>query len=383
MLRSVHCIRYLSPFAVVLPFVLGTSACTDSGNDAGSGGFGGAGASTGTKSSDDTTAPKVTSTVPEDGATGASTIGPITATFDEAMAPSSVDKTSFQIFQGAAAVPGEVTYFNDTASFSPEVALALGAEYTATISTAVTDVAGNAIAAKYSWKFTTDATAPVGPAPVILGAAGKYAVLAKSEISNVPTSAITGDVGLSPAAASYITGFGLTKAGTKWTSPQVTGSIFSADGDPPTPNDLTTAISNMQTAYTDAATRPLPTYLDLGAGAIGGMTLAPGLYRWNSSVTVPTDVTIAGAPNDVWIFQITGDLKVSAAKAVTLAGGARAKNIVWQVAGYVDLGTTSHTEGIVLSKTAIKMGTGSSIDGRLFAQTAINLAGATVTVPSP
>jgi len=220
-----------------------------------------------------------------------------------------------------------------------------------------------------------------GPDPVSLGSAEKYVVIAESMISNVPTSVVTGDVVLSSAAASYITGFALTKAGTKWTSPQVVGSVFAADNDPPTPIDLTTAVADMSAAYTDAAGRPTPKFLNLGGGAIGGLTLAPGLYKWTSTVTVPSDVALAGSAEDTWIFQVTGDLKMSAAKAMTLSGGALAKNIVWQVAGKVELGVSSHLEGIVLSKTAITLGTGATVNGRLFAQTAVNLAGSTVTAP--
>jgi hypothetical protein len=220
-----------------------------------------------------------------------------------------------------------------------------------------------------------------GPASVVLGTAGNYAILAESAISNVPTSVITGDLGLSPAAASYVTGLSLTRAGVKWTAPQVVGSVFAADNDPPTPTNLTTAVTDMQTAYTDAAGRPTPTSLNLGGGAIGGMTLAPGLYKWTTAVTIPTDVAIAGAPDDAWIFQISGNLSMAAATKMTLSGGAQAKNIVWQVAGAVDLGTTSHAEGIVMSKTEITLETGASINGRLFAQTAVHIAGATVTAP--
>ena len=110
------------------------------------------------------------------------------------------------------------------------------------------------------------------------------------------------------------------------------GGVFAADDDPSTPSDLTTAVADMHTAYTDAAGRPTPTFLNLGGGAIGGMTLTPGLYNWTSGVTIPSNVTIAGAPNDVWIFQITGDLTMSTATGMTLSGGAQAKNIVWQVA---------------------------------------------------
>jgi hypothetical protein len=220
-----------------------------------------------------------------------------------------------------------------------------------------------------------------GPPPVALGAAGSYVILAESAISNVPTSVVTGDLGLSPAAASYVTGFSPTRAGTKWTDPEVVGSIFAADNDPPTPTTLTAAVASMETAYTDAAGRPTPAHLNAGGGAIGGMTLTPGLYKWTSAVTIPSDVTLAGAPNDVWIFQISGDLSMSAAKKMTLSGGAQAKNIVWQVAGAVDFGTTSHAEGIVMSKTQITLETGASINGRLFAQTAVHIAGAAVTAP--
>ena len=125
---------------------------------------------------------------------------------------------------------------------TPQITLA-----SASVSTAATDLAGNALAKPELWKFTTDAQAAIGPAPVVLGAAGSYVILAKSAISNVPTSKITGDLALSPAPASYITGFSLTKAGTHWTTPEVIGSVFAADNDPPTPIDLTTAVGAMMT----------------------------------------------------------------------------------------------------------------------------------------
>ena len=298
------------------------------------------------------------------------------------MAPLTITGATFSLKQGTVVIAGAVSYFNDTATFSPASSLALNTQYTATITNAATDLAGNPLAMARSWSFTTDAVAAIGPAPVVLGAAGKYVILAKSAVTNVPTSVVTGNVGLSPAAASYITGFSLTRAGTKWTTPQVIGGVFAADNDPPTPTDLTTAVTNMQTAYTDAAGRALP-ILNLGAGTIGGLTLAPGLYKWTSAVTIPADITLAGNANDTWIFQVTGDLKMSAAKRMTLSGGARAKNIVWVVAGFVSFGTTSHAEGVMLSKTAITLETGASINGRLYAQTAVNIAGATVTVPAP
>lgn len=242
---------------------------------------------------------------------------------------------------------------------------------------------GNSGAAGTSFGSAGASTSGVGLAPVPLGEAGEYVILAQSAISNVPTSIITGDLGLSPAAASYVTGFSLTRAGAMWTTPEVVGGVFAADSDDTTPIQLTTAVEDMLTAYADAANRPTPGFQNLGDGAIGGLTLAPGLYKWTSAVTIPTNVTLAGGAQDVWIFQITGDLTLSAAQRMSLSGGAKAKNIVWQVAGSVDVGSTAHAEGVILSKTAIHMGAGSSINGRLLAQTAVTLSSTTVTAPAP
>ncbi|MEY4511839.1 MAG: hypothetical protein RLZZ450_3961 [Pseudomonadota bacterium] len=220
-----------------------------------------------------------------------------------------------------------------------------------------------------------------GPRPVSLGAAAGFALLAKTAVSSVPTSAVTGDVGLSPAAASYITGFPYTRAGIKWTSPEVTGNIFAADNDAPTPSNMTTAVSNMETAYVDAAGRTTPDFSELGTGALGGRTLVPGLYKWSTSVTVSTEVVLAGGADDVWIFQISGGLTVAANTRVTLTGGARAQNVFWQVASPVDLGAGSHGEGTILCMTSINLQTGASVHGRLLAQSAVNIAMSSVTLP--
>jgi hypothetical protein len=157
--------------------------------------------------------------------------------------------------------------------------------------------------------------------------------------------------------------------------------MYAPDYAVPTPANLTAAIGKMQTAYTDAAGRTTPDFSELATGNIGGLTLAPGLYKWTNTVTVPTDVTIAGGASDVWIFQIAGNFTVSAAKKIILSGGANAKNIVWQVAGQATLGTTSHVEGTILSKTAITLETGATLHGRAFAQTQVALDGSAVTMP--
>jgi len=158
--------------------------------------------------------------------------------------------------------------------------------------------------------------------------------------------------------------------------------VQAADYTAPTPSALTTAIADMQLAFTDAAGRA-PGVTELGAGNIGGMNLAPGVYKWGTGLLIPTDVTLTGTATDVWIFQIAQNLTMSSGSKILLAGGAKPKNIFWQVAGLVDLGTTAHIEGVVLTQTSVTLRTGASINGRLLAQTAVNLDGSTVVEPAP
>ena len=220
--------------------------------------------------------------------------------------------------------------------------------------------------------------------PVNLGTAGNFVILAKSGISTVPTSAITGNIGVSPAAASFITGFALTADASNVfsTSSQITGKVYAANYAPPTPSNMTTAVGDMQLAFTDAAGRA-PDVTELGAGDIGGMTLAPGVYKWGTGLLIPTDVTLTGSATDVWIFQIAQNLTMASATKIILAGGALPKNIFWQVSGSVDLGTTAHIEGVVLTQTMVALRTGATINGRLLAQTAVSLDGSTVVAPAP
>ena len=212
-----------------------------------------------------------------------------------------------------------------------------------------------------------------GAAPVALGVAGDFVILSKTGITDVPTSAVTGRIGTSP----------ITGAADLLTCAEVTGHIYSVDAAGPKPCNiispawLTTAVGNMQTAYSDAAGRTA-THQNLGAGSIGGRILAPGVYKWTTSVTIPGNVTFKGASNAVWILQIDQNLDISSAKSVLLTGGAQAKNIFWQVAGAVTMETGAHFQGIVLSQTSITMKTGSTITGRLLAQTAVVLQQNTV-----
>jgi hypothetical protein len=231
-----------------------------------------------------------------------------------------------------------------------------------------------------------------GPAPVVLGsttdtaASGSFVLLAKTGITNVTGSSITGgNVGLSPAAASDITGFSLIADATNVFSTSVSvvspAKVFASDYATPTPVNLTAAVHSMETAYTDAAGRSDPDFLNLASGNIGGQTLTPGLYTWGSSVTAAENITISGGADDVWIFQISNDLTVSAAKSVLLAGGAQAKNIYWQVAGSVTIEAGAHFEGIIFSQTAITLQTLATLHGRALAQSLIALDNNTITAP--
>ena len=218
--------------------------------------------------------------------------------------------------------------------------------------------------------------------PVDLGTAANFVILTESGVSSTSGTTVVGDIGVSPIAATAITGFGLIidSTGTFSTSSMVTGKLYAADYASPTPTYLTTAIGDMGTAYTDAAGRAA-FVTELGAGNIGGMILAPNVYKWSSAVSIPTDVTLLGGANDVWIFQIAGTLDISSGKKVILSGGAQANNIFWQVAGQTTLETTSQFDGNILCMTAVVMQTGASLDGRILAQTASTLDSNDVTAP--
>ena len=227
---------------------------------------------------------------------------------------------------------------------------------------------------------------------VNLRTAGDFAILSKAGISTVPDSVITGDIGVSPIAATAITGFTLTlhSSTTYSTSGQVSGHAMAADYTSPTSSDLTTAVSNMETAYTDAAGRitstPLATYLNPNGGEIGGATLVPGVYAFDRDVTisddlyfdVPSSYTPEQAAAAVFIIRTTKSVKQAANIQVFLEGGALAKNVFWSVAEEFIMEGTAHMEGVLLVKTAVTMKTGSSLNGRVLSQTAVVLQQATI-----
>lgn len=301
-------------------------------------------------------------------------------TFDQAMNPSTINNTTITLMQEATPVSGSVNYSGTMATFTPDNVLAAQTDYTVIVTTGAVSSTSVALASENRWSFTTGGNNEQLDV-VELGTAGNYVILAKSAINNSPTSDITGDVGLSPMAESFITGFSQTAATGHSTSDQVTGRIFAADMTDPTPSNLTTAVENMEAAYNDAAGRTSPDFVELYTGEIGGKTLSPGLYKWSNTVLLTDDLTFSGNENDIWILQVAENVTVSSDVNIILTGGAQAKNIFWQVAGEVTIGTTSHFEGIVLSMTGITLNTGASLNGRILAQTAAIFDANTVVEP--
>lgn len=325
-------------------------------------------------------APTVMSTIPANNEADIVRNATVSITFSEAMDPATINTNTFTLKQGTSAISGDVIYSGNTATFTALNSFASAEVYIANISTGAKSAQGVALTNNSEWTFTTaGSNEPL--ATVDLGTAANYVILAKTAINNNPTSAITGDMGLSPAAGSYITGLALTDNTGYATSPQVTGNIYAADMTSPTPSNLTTAVENMVTAYNDAAGRSNPDFFELYDGNIGGKTLSAGLYKWTNTVLLPTSITISGNVNDVWIFQIFENLTLSSDVEIILSGGALAKNIFWVVAGEVTVGTTSQFEGIILSMTGITLNTGATLNGRMLAQTAVIMDGNTVVQP--
>src|SRR5680860_1252973 len=230
---------------------------------------------------------------------------------------------------------------------------------------------------------------------VNLGSAGNFVILSKTGITNTGghTSVITGNIGSSPITAAAMDNVFCS---------EITGTIYGVDaaytgsgattcfaGNPPLANKtlVDNAILDMETAYNNAVGIPNPTAIELGSGNIGGMTLAPGLYKWSNNVTIPTNVTLLGGANDVWVFQIAGDLNIASAGSVPsgikvlLSGGALASNVFWQVGGPIGatLGTYSTFNGTILSAKQIIILTGAVLNGRALAQTQVTLDANTIS----
>ena len=338
----------------------------------------------------DTTPPTVLTTDPADADVNIPLNRNVTANFSETLEPSTVNSDTFTLKNGATVVPGAISYASKVAIFNPTDNLAPNTVYTATLTTGIQDVAGNAMAAEFVWSFETGdvTTIAKGPAPVNLRTAGDFVILTKTGITNVPTSSITGNIGASPITAaamdnvfcSEITGF-IYGANAAYTG---SGDVSCFKGEAADNTLVANAVLDMGTAYTDAAGRATPDFTELYAGDISGQTLVPGLYKWGTNVLINTDVTLDGGPNDVWIFQVGQNIVQASDKHVLLAGGALAKNVFWQVSGGVGvtLDTGATFQGVILAEKAIIIKTGATINGRLLSQTEVTLQQNIVTQPA-
>ncbi|MFN2371617.1 MAG: ice-binding family protein [Candidatus Krumholzibacteriia bacterium] len=315
----------------------------------------------------DVTAPTVIATNPSHNAVG---VAVITASFSESLDPTTVSVATMTLTgPNATAVNGTVSYVSSPsiAEFTPSVALAPGTAYSATVTTGIEDLAGNALATAYQWTFTTAATSDPQTAPD-LGAAADYAVLAGSTVTSTGATALTGDLGVSPGTS--VTGF---PPGT------VTGTQHAGD------STAANAMDNLTTAYNDLAGRTLgPVAL---AGNLGGLTLPPGLYKSTSGLEISSgDLTLdAGGVSDaVFIFQIASTFTTMEDRSVILTGGAEAANVFWQVGSSATLGSTSTVNGTVMANQSISMATGAVLNGRALARIGgVSLEGNTIVVPAP
>lgn len=332
----------------------------------------------------------------------------ITATFGEAMNPATIisPATTFTVRNTTLGVPvaGTVTMnaANTVATFTPAAPLSISTNYTATISTAAKNAGGTAMPNPVVWSFTTGGALATtqGPVNLLSVLTNNFVILTKAGITNTGshTSAVTGNVGASPITAAAMNNLFCTElTGTMYgVNAGYTGSgattCFAGNPGvpavvPPDANKtlVDTAVADMVTAYNEAAGRTGPDFINLHAGDISGQTLVPGLYKYTAGLLITTDVTLSGGADDVWIFQIAGNLTQGPGAKVMLAGGAKAKNIFWQVGGGVGvaLNTTAVMEGTVLAIAAITMATGSTTHGRLLAQTEVTLDATTVTTPAP
>ncbi len=338
----------------------------------------------------------------------------ITATFDEAMDPTTITAAgTFTLWDNklGIAVPGTVTMnvasvmnaANTIATFTPTAAsLNLNTNYTATITTAAKNAGSiTAMPKTVAWSFTTmaasfanQASPFIGQAPVDLLSAGNFVILAQTTITDISASPITGNVGLSPATGAQV---GLSCA------EMLTGKVYEVDAafadatcamsGAANKTLVDNAVADMLTAYNEAAGRVIPDATELFVGDLSGKTVYPGLYKWSTDVAVNAgNVTLdaQGDSNAVWIFQISGNLNIAASGAlpgiqVILANGAKAANIFWQVGGGTGatLGTYSTFNGNVLSTKQVIANTGAVVNGRLFAATQVTLQKSTVTQPTP
>jgi len=228
-----------------------------------------------------------------------------------------------------------------------------------------------------------------GTGCVNLGTAGNYVILSKAGISTTGATAVTGNLGVSPIDRTGLTGFSETMHASNVysTSTYVTGKLYASDYAVPTPANLTTAVSNMETAFTTAnglsalggTVNGVPGVVCPGVGILNAITIGPGVYKCDNPVSITGAVTLSGA--GVYVFQFAQTLDQDPSTQVGFANGAVAQNVFWVVTQGVSIGTGATMQGVILGKTLIAVTTGATVKGRLLAQTEVTLDANMVTAP--
>lgn len=346
-------------------------------------------------------APRVILTDPFNTETGVLLNKVVTATFDMAMDPLTITTSTFTLKQGTDVILGSVSYSGNMASFTPNNPLLANAIFTATITTGAKNVAGIAIANNYVWTFKTinSSNAPDLGSASPFGAFGGNAGITNQGINTVINGSIA-----TTAASTLVTGFHDATAiytETPLNVGNVTGAIATA---PPMPGTATSfaiaqqALLDANAAYLSISPASMPGGIDPGAGELGGLTLAPGIYKSNSGTFNISNGNLTldaqGDPNAVWIFQTAAGLTVgiagpTGAKSVVLINGALPKNVFWYVGstaiingagGGTMVGTIIANSGVTFSTAGNAVQT--VLNGRaLSLVSSVTMVNTTINVP--
>lgn len=351
--------------------------------------------------------PIVISTDPVNNATGVALNKTISATFSVPMNPLTLSATTYTVKQGSTTVLGAISYSGSTVTFTPSSPLTENKIYTGTITTGAKNVAGTALANDYVWNFTTVIPVVVVPPPVttsglFFGVFGGNAGITNQGLFTV----VNGKIGTT-AASTLVTGFkdGITAdvyTVTPLHNGLVTGGIFAAAPPPGNATNAATALAGLNAAtaaYLSISPASMPGGTDPGAGELGSLTLAPGIYKSASGTFKITngDLTLdaQGDSNAVFVFQCASALTVgdSSPSSVKLINGALAKNVYWYVGsaavinyagGGVMSGNIFANSGVTLSSPANSTNSSvTTLNGRAISLVAsVTMVNTVINVPN-
>ena len=302
----------------------------------------------------------------------------VAATFSVTMNPLTISNSTFTVKVGATNVLGNVNYSGTIATFTPNSPLIAGTTYTATITIGAKSASNKALASDYVWTFSVPLIAPV-PTFVNLKSVARFAIISGVGVSNNAGASVVNnmDVGIYPGARSSITGFPPATI--------VNGNIYAADDGAATAAMLIQAKLDLVEAYLFAESciaMPPQTV----AGNQGGKTLAPGIYKSTSTLSVDgSDLTLdaQGDPNAYWIFQVASTLTTTTGGNIKLTGGAQAKNIFWQTGSSATIGTYTVFNGSILALQSITMDSYAVMTGRILARNGAVVMTSTNTINKP